>query len=37
VLVVNDLLAHINRCPVVVEGLFDGDYRSVYPGAIAAR
>jgi hypothetical protein len=36
VLVVNDLLAHINRSAVVVEGLLNSDDRAVYPGAIAA-
>jgi hypothetical protein len=36
VLVVNNLLAHINRCAIVVEGFLNGNYRTVDPGAIAA-
>ena len=35
--VVHDLLAHIDRCAVVVECFFNGDYGSVYACAVATR
>ena len=37
VLVVDDLLAHVDRRAVQVERLLDGDHRPVDAGAVAAR
>jgi hypothetical protein len=37
VLVVDDLLAHVDRRPVVVQGLLDGVDGAVHAGAVAAR
>ena len=37
VLVVHDLLAHVDRRAVQVQGLLDGDHRAVDAGAVAAR
>ena len=37
VLVVHDLLAHVDRGAVEVERLLDGDHRPVDAGAVAAR
>ena len=36
VLVVHDLLAHVDGCAVQVQGLLDGDHRAVDAGAVAA-
>ena len=36
VLVVDDLLAHVDRRPVVLQRLLDGDHRAVDAGAVAA-
>ena len=34
--VVHNLLADVDRCPVVIQGLFNRNYGSVNPGTVAS-